>query len=252
MKKKNKKIVKIVNAILKIVVIIVLVRQLMLKEWFRAFTCLYALIMLSLPKIINKKFKIDFPNTLEITIYVFVVAAEIFGEVGQYFLKVSWWDDLLHTVSGFILAGVGIFFIDFLNKNDKQHFSLSPIYVTIASLCFSITILCFWEVIEYSTDLIFKTDMQKDTIITKVNSVTLNSNQENKPVCIEINSLEVNGKDWIEEYGGYIDIGLIDTMSDLIDGFIGASIYSVFGYFYLKNRNEKNFATMFIPKISSD
>lgn len=252
--KKIKKEVKInlatfVYFFLRFVVLLVLIRQIMLKDWIFAFTCLYTLVILSVPKIMDKKFKIKFPSLLEITIYLFIFAAEIMGEVGEYYITVSWWDNLLHTISGFALTGVGIFFVDLLNNKPSTHISLSPLYVTIASFCFSMTILVLWEFVEFGNDILLKGDMQKDTVITTITSVNLNEDNRNIPVRINVNELEVNGEDWIEKYGGYIDIGLYDTMNDLLDGFLGANIFSFFGYFYLKKRNEKSFVRSFIPKL---
>lgn len=81
--------------------------------------------------------------------------------------------------------------------------------------------------------------MQKDTFITKIYSVDLNENKVNQSVLLNINTLEVNGEDWIEKYGGYLDIGLYDTMFDLLDGLIGGTIYSVFSYVYLKKAQKE-------------
>ena len=87
-------------------------------------------------------------------------------------------------------------------------------------------------------------DMQKDAIITEITSVKLNEEGKNKPETIKINSLEVNGEDYMEKYGGYIDIGLNDTMEDLIVNFIGAIVFCSLGYFYLVGRD--NTAQKFI------
>ena len=48
--------------------------------------------------------------------------------------------------------------------------------------------------------------------------------------------------------GGYLDIGILDTMMDLFVNFIGAVVFSVIGYFYVKNRGKGRFARRFIPK----
>ncbi len=237
---------------LRIIVILIMIRQIYLKEWFLAFACFYTLVVFtfvySLPKWSKKGLKVELPNALEITIYAFVFCAEILGEIGRYYLTIPWWDKLLHTTSGFILAGVGISIIDLLNKNKYNHFSLSPIYVTIASFCFSMTILVLWEFFEFTSDVFFKTDMQKDTFITEINSVDLNDDKINKPVKVEISSLEVNGEDWYAKYGGYLDVGLYDTMIDLLDGCIGALVFSFFGARYLKRKDEKSIVRGFIPK----
>ena len=47
--------------------------------------------------------------------------------------------------------------------------------------------------------------------------------------------------------GGYLDIGLIDTMEDLFVNFIGAAVFSVIGFFYVRSRG-KGVAGRFIPR----
>lgn len=228
---------KLIRIILSIIVIIVLVRQIMLKDWFMVFSCLYTLITFSIPTIFDKKFKIKFPFVLEIAIYLFVFAAEIIGEVGAYYITVSWWDDLLHTTSGMLLTSVGLFLISLLGKKNKKLY-LPTFYKVLTAFCFSATILVLWECFEFGMDNFFGTDMQKDTIITTINSVNLNKKRLNSSVELKVTSLEVNDEDWIKEYNGYIDIGLYDTMYDLLDGLMGTLLYSIFSYLYL-NKKQK-------------
>ena len=42
--------------------------------------------------------------------------------------------------------------------------------------------------------------------------------------------------------GGYLDIGLLDTMEDLFVNFIGATVFSLVGYCYIKRRGRARFA----------
>ena len=52
--------------------------------------------------------------------------------------------------------------------------------------------------------------------------------------------------------GGYLDIGLIDTMEDLVVNFIGAVVFSVFGFLYVKNRGKKDsIISRFVPRRKS-
>ena len=67
-----------------------------------------------------------------------------------------------------------------------------------------------------------------------------------------IKSLVVNGKDWMEFPGGYIDIGIIDTMKDLMVNFIGAVVFSIIGFIYVKTRGKGRVASSFIPVVLSD
>ena len=66
---------------------------------------------------------------------------------------------------------------------------------------------------------------------------------------VPIKSLIVNGEDFIAKYGGYIDVGLIDTMKDLIVNFIGAVVFSFIGFFYVKTRGKGKIAKQFIPTV---
>ena len=59
---------------------------------------------------------------------------------------------------------------------------------------------------------------------------------------------EENGELKEENIKGYLDIGLNDTMEDLLVNFIGAFTFSVFGYLYIKNREKYKLVEGFIPK----
>ena len=52
--------------------------------------------------------------------------------------------------------------------------------------------------------------------------------------------------------GGYLDIGLLDTMKDLFVNFIGAVVFSIVGYFYVKSRGQGKFAKNFIPQVREE
>ena len=49
--------------------------------------------------------------------------------------------------------------------------------------------------------------------------------------------------------GGYLDIGIIDTMKDLFVNLIGAVVFSVIDFFYIIGRNNGVFAKKFIPQL---
>lgn len=238
----------IIKVLLSIIVLFIFFRQLFLKEWFIVITCIFVLTIMVIPEFLTKKYKIEFPNTLETMIYLFIFSAEILGEIGEYYISISWWDNLLHLVSGFALGGVGIFLIDKLNNSPMHHLSLSPFFVVLVSICFSVTVLTFWEVFEYTSDVLVHTDMQKDTVVSSITSAIFNSNGKKNLVTYDVNSLIISGKGFKLLYGGYVDIGLHDTMFDLIIGIIGASCYSFCAYFYLKRKDKKGFASNFIPR----
>jgi hypothetical protein len=108
-----------------------------------------------------------------------------------------------------------------------------------------------WEFFEYGVDRVFKLDMQKDEIVYNISSVSLDENKTNKPVkvndIIETNIIKENGD--VVTINGYLDIGLNDTIEDLFVNFVGAFAFSVFGFFYVYNRDDKAFIKNFIPEL---
>lgn len=240
-----------VYIILRLLVVAALVRSAMLKEYESMFVCLLVLVLFMLPSFLERKLKIDLPDTLEIIILIFIFAAEILGELGCYFIHYPSWDTMLHTTSGFLCAAIGFSLVNLLNKDNRISLSLSPLYMAIAAFCFSMTIGVLWEFIEFSADRLFLLDMQKDTVITTISSVTLDATNSNTPIVIRnINDVAVNGQSL--GLGGYLDIGLYDTMEDLFVNFIGAVVFSLFGYFYVKHQGKGKLVESLVPRVAED
>ena len=240
-----------VYLVLRLIVLASLVSAILRQEYESAFVCVLVLFLLMLPFFIQKNFGICLPSTLEIIILLFIFAAEILGELQSYFIQYPYWDTMLHTTNGFLCAAVGFSLIDILNRDAKIKFTLSPVYVALAAFCFSMTIGVLWEFFEFGMDRLFHMDMQKDTIVHTISSVMLDSTNSNIPITIDgITSVAVNGRDL--GFTGYLDIGLYDTMEDLLVNFIGALTFSIFGYFYIKRRGKGRIAKAFIPTITTE
>ena len=86
--------------------------------------------------------------------------------------------------------------------------------------------------------------------MSTISSVKLNPTGANVPVHVDVQSVVINGETW--NLGGYLDIGLIDTMKDLIVNFIGAVVFSIIGILYLKNRGKGKLAASLIPQVRDD
>ena len=237
--------------VLRLIVLATLVSSVIRSEYESAFICLLVLVLFMLPFFIQQNFGIELPSTLEIIILLFIFAAEILGELECYFITFPYWDSMLHTTTGFLCAATGFALIDILNRNSRIKFELSPIYVALAAFCFSMTVGVLWEFFEFGMDRIFHMDMQKDTVVSSITSVMLDPTNKNIPVTIDgITSVTVNGQEL--GFGGYLDIGLYDTMADLFVNFIGAVVFSTIGYFYIKHRGKGKLAKAFIPTIAEE
>ena len=253
-KETNKKSI-VIYLILRLLVILSMIFQIILGNISNVLMCLLALVLFTLPTIISEKFKIGIPSLLEGIIYLFIYSTAILGEINNFYGRIPFWDTILHTLNGFLCAGIGFSLVDLLNQNSKR-IKLSPLYIAIVAFCFSMTIGILWEFFEFSADYLTKTDMQKDRIVREISSVMLNKDNENVPIKIkDIEKTEIYSKDGtvttIEN--GYLDIGLIDTMKDLFVNFIGAIVFSIIGFLHVQNREKYKFAEGFIPtKVIED
>lgn len=231
---------------LRILVFGMMILQIFNQNYQNVFLCILTLVLMIMPSVVQATFKVEFPSALEIVVLVFIFAAEILGEISAFYMKFPYWDTVLHTLNGFLCAALGFSLVDIMNTQRKLKFELSPLFMAITAFCFSMTIGVMWELFEFGMDMIFKLDMQKDTIIHAISTVTMDPTKSNECVYItDIYDVAVNGNSL--GLGGYLDIGLLDTMYDLIVNFIGAVVFSVMGYFYVKHKDEKSLIDGFVP-----
>lgn len=237
----------IVFYILRALAIVAFVRQIMRGGYESAFYCALAYLLLYVPSWVQVKLRIELPPALEITVLCFIYAAEVLGEVNAFYVVVPHWDTMLHTLNGFLAAAVGFSMVVLLNDDERLTFDLSPFFLALTAFCFSMTIGVLWEFFEFSMDMLFHTDMQRDTVIHAIYSASLDATRSNKVVAVPgIQDVLINGESL--GLGGYLDIGIIDTMKDLFVNFVGAVVFSVTGFFYARSKGEKRTAAQgFVP-----
>lgn len=239
--------------VLRLIVLACAVGALVFGNYEAFFLCLLTLVLFLVPPFIEASFSITIPETLEVVIALFIFAAEILGELFHFYTLIPFWDTLLHTFNGFLAAAIGLALVSILNRSDRIAFSLSPFFCAVVAFCFSMTIGVLWEFFECTMDHFFLLDMQKDTVVHSISSVMLDPLGGNHPTAIrDITDVIVVTADGVQHalgLGGYLDIGILDTMKDLFVNFIGAVVFSVIGYFYVKSRGKGQFARRFIPQV---
>lgn len=250
---RQKPVVSGVYLALRLAVLAIMVAQFFNRNFENMFLCGLTLILFLMPTVLERKLKVDFPDTLEIIIMLFIFAAEILGEIQAYYVKFPYWDTILHTLNGFLCAAVGFSLVDMFDRSERFSLTLSPVFLAIVAFCFSMTIGVLWEFFEFSMDHWLMFDMQKDTVLNTLSTVSLDPAGQTHPVVIrnitDMILVTGDGEQIALGLGGYLDMGICDTMEDLFVNFIGASVFSVIGYFYVKSRGRGRFASRFIPKI---
>lgn len=247
----EKRSVTMVYILLRTSVVLVMLAQIFNRNFENVFLCVLTLILFMLPSTLERKLDLDLPNTLEIIILLFIYAAEILGEIGAYYVTFPYWDTVLHTLNGFLCAAIGFSLLDILNRHNDVRFHLSPLYLAIMSFCFSMTVGVIWEFFECTMDQLFFLDMQKDAVVSAIGSIMLDPTGGNTPIVLknitDVIVVQADGTQTALGLGGYLDIGLLDTMEDLFVNFIGALTFSIIGYFYVRSRGKGKFAKRFIP-----
>lgn len=229
-------------------VIISMIRQFILGNYDNVFLGALTMLLFLIPRFLERELKVNIPIALQSIILIFIFSAEILGEINAFYIKLPFWDTMLHVINGFLMAAIGFALIDIFNRSERFSLKMSPYFVGFVAFCFSMTIGVLWEFFEFAMDNFMGMDMQKDWVVNSINSVMLNQENLNVPVKIsEINDVIINGENL--GVGGYLDIGLIDTMKDLIVNFIGAVVFSIIGIIYLKNNGKGKFAASFIPTV---
>lgn len=245
----------IIYLILRFLVIVSMVGQGLRGNWNNVFLCFLTLLLFTFPVIVNKKFNIELPKTLEIIVYLFIFSAEILGEIQNFYGIFKHWDTMLHTLNGFLCAAVGFSLIDILNRTERFHIKLTPIFVALVSFCFSMTIGVLWEFGEFALDRYFLKDCQKDRVVERISTVELNKENKNVPIIVDNIDKTViysnNGEKIYTIENGYLDLGIIDTMKDLFVNFIGAIVFSILGLLYIKDRDDYKFTEQFLPILKN-
>ena len=250
-KAKEQRGVFILYSILRLLVVLIGIRSVMLHNYDSTVTCLLVLALFFVPSLLEDTLKIRIPALLEGIIYCFIFAAEILGELGHFYTQFPIWDTMLHTLNGFLFAAVGFSTVDLLNRTSKN-INLSPLYLTMVAFCFSMTIGVLWEFFECGADIFLGQDMQKDFVVDHFQSVSLDPTHSQQVIHVEDITGTVIQTASGEVYtidGGYLDIGILDTMKDLLVNFIGAIVFCSFGFAFLKYGENRKVATSVVKGL---
>lgn len=123
--------------------------------------CALGLIVMALPSVLNKKWKLGIPNFIYILYYLFLYCAVFLGEVFEFYYLVPHWDTILHFFSGAMLGALGFILIDILNRDEHVRVNLSPLFVSVFAFCFALAAGAVWEIYEFTCDSVLGLNMQK-------------------------------------------------------------------------------------------
>ena len=90
----NKKLVYAVYFVLRLSVVAMLVAQVFNRNYENVLLCVLTLVLFMLPSAFERRLHIDLPDTLEVIILLFIYAAEILGEIRDFYIDFPFWQRL--------------------------------------------------------------------------------------------------------------------------------------------------------------
>jgi len=173
------------------------------------------LFVLRIPRFIKNKYHFDIPNLLDFVLISFAFCGFILGDVFNFYGKIPYWDSILHTFSGIVIAYIGFIVIEYLDKEYTIPISISPMFMSIIVVSVALAIGAIWEIGEYTVDDLFHVNNQQFMASTRS---TLYDDKDIPLVGHE---------------------ALNDTMKDLILDLGGAIVVASIGYFHLEHKQKK-------------
>ena len=173
------------------------------------------LFVLRIPQFIQEKYHFQIPYSLDFVLIMFAFCGFVLGDVFNFYGKIPFWDSILHTFSGIVIAYVGFIVIQYLDKEYTIPLSVSPLFMSLIVVSVALAIGAAWEIGEYTVDEFFHT----------------NNQQYMKPTRATLY------KDTDEPLVGHD--ALNDTMKDLMLDLGGAIVVATFEYKKLTKRQKE-------------
>ena len=141
------------------------------------------------------------------------------GACYNFYTLIPCLDDILHAAWGIVFGVIGIVLIKSLVGTPKT--VKAVIAYVLFGIGFAMILSIIWEIYEYVGDKIIPDmDMQEDTIVHYIHSFMMHDPYDHLNTwkvdnIVKTIIIDANGNEFVIE-GGYLDVGIVDTMQDLI------------------------------------
>jgi hypothetical protein len=131
-------------------------------NWVDALSSVFIFILMMAPSLLKKRYKIYIPIELDVALVSFVFFNLYLGSFHNYYEQFAWFDGVSHFLSGILLGIVGFVLVYFLNERGSKALILSPGFVSLFAVTFSLAVSVVWEIYEYTIDLLLGFNMQEN------------------------------------------------------------------------------------------
>lgn len=164
------------------------------------------MMVLMMPTLLKKWFRITIPLGLYIVIALFAFNALVLGDALNFYGRYPWWDSVLHFHSGIILSFVALWLIHLIMEKNSKYIYFNKYFLSLFIVMFSLGMGALWEIGEYTCDDLFHTNSQQ---YMKTTSGTIVSSDD----------IPLAGHD-----------ALTDTIKDLALDLGGSLVVSAYGF----------------------
>lgn len=148
-----------IAVVLQLVILFFFVSALWDGRWLLAFTAAIVFTLTFMPSVIEWQFGIYIPVEFILINTLFLFASFALGEVRAFYLRIWWWDLLLHGFSAIIMGIVGFLFV-YVFYSEKK-IEMQPLFIGLFSFSFAVSLGVLWELFEFLMDHFFGTNMMK-------------------------------------------------------------------------------------------
>ncbi len=131
-------------------------------DYESALSTAVVIVLMTVPSFLKDRKLVQLPFVLDFSIVLFIFLTLFLGEIGRFYDKIPFWDKFLHFQSGLLLGASGYITVYLLNAHKKFTIDVSPSFLTLFSITFSLAIGVLWEVLEFAGDSILGSAWQRD------------------------------------------------------------------------------------------
>lgn len=121
-------------------------------DWETALGALLILGLMLAPTIAQHRYRVRIPFAIDFGVVFFVFTTLFLGHLLRFYEVYPLWDKFLHFQSGLILSVTGFFLVYLLNESESTSLDLSPAFVALFAVTFSVFVGVVWEIIEFAGD----------------------------------------------------------------------------------------------------
>ena len=129
-----------------------LVRDLNLGSYDRLLGDVTIPLVLLLPRIFSKLFKIKITSAMELVYVIFIILAQFIGSVVNLYNRVWWYDLFAHFLSGVLTSVLALVILDWFGIYKEKNKGFNFLFI----ISFTLMIASLWEFLEFGADTFFR------------------------------------------------------------------------------------------------